>query len=138
MTVSKYTSVTILKHFDLKSRRRRDIMNKKLLTTSLLLVSGALVSCANTTVYPEGNGVYSLVATSSSEGTAQNAAKKKASEYCEKQGKQLIVMKHQSHYQGMNKDNQALIGVASAVLTGNSSAGTTMDDYKIELQFKCK
>ena len=113
-------------------------MNKKLLTAGILLTSVALVSCANTTVYPEGNGIYSLVATSSSEGTAQNAAKKEASKYCEQQGKQLVVMQHKSHYQGMNKDNQALIGVASAVLTGNSSAGKSMDDYKVDLKFKCR
>ncbi|KTD31359.1 hypothetical protein E3983_13370 [Legionella israelensis] len=97
-----------------------------------------LASCASTTVFPEGGNKFSLVATSSSEGMAESAAKKKASEYCSKQGKELVVLKHKSLYQGVDKSQKALIGLASSILTDRANPASSSDDYRVELKFICK
>ncbi len=97
-----------------------------------------LVGCASTTILPEGNGRYSLVSTSSSESAALSDAKKKANEECLKQNKQLIVLKHHSVYQGMDKTNKAMINLAGALLAGNGGTANSSDDYKISMMFRCK
>tara|TARA_Y100000588_G_scaffold365735_1_gene430730 strand:- start:1418 stop:1759 length:342 start_codon:yes stop_codon:yes gene_type:complete len=97
-----------------------------------------LMSCASTTVLPEGEGKYSLVTTSSSEGYALKAAKSKAVEHCSKLNKELVVLNYKATYQGMDKNTQALANIAGALLTGSPNAGTSSDDYKVEMKFRCK
>ncbi len=106
---------------------------------SLYLATGALflAGCASTTIYPEGENKFSLVATSSSEGSAEKAAEKKASDYCEKMGKKLVVLKHQSTYQGVDRNQKAVIGLASALVGGGPNPASSSDDYRVELKFKC-
>ena len=112
---------------------------KKLLKITMITTFFAFIAgCASTTVFPEGDGKYSLVTTSSSEGYALKEAKKKAMEHCAKLNKELVVIKHKSTYQGMDKNNKALANIAGALLTNNASAGDSSDDYKIEMKFRCK
>jgi hypothetical protein len=96
-----------------------------------------LTSCANTTIYPESNGTYSLVSTSVSQSAAEKDAKEKASKQCEKQGKHLVVLNHKSKYQGMNKADKAVIGLASTLLVGTNTTNSS-DDYIVQLKFSCK
>lgn len=97
-----------------------------------------LSSCANTTVFPEGDNKFKLVATSSEERYAENAAIKKATEYCQKQGKQVVVLSHKSEYQGVDKSQKAIIGLASSLLTDSGNPASSEDDYRVEVRFACK
>lgn len=97
-----------------------------------------LSSCANTTVFPEGDNKFKLVATSSEEHYAENAAIKKATEYCQKQGKQVNVLSHKSEYQGVDKSQKAVIGLASSLLTDGPNPASSDDDYRVEVRFACK
>lgn len=102
-----------------------------------ILSLGILAGCASTTILPEGNGRYSLVTTSSSESYAIKDAKKKAAEKCAEENKALVVLTHKSTYQGIDKNEKAIIGLAGAVLAGNSNTSSP-DDYKVTMKFRCK
>ena len=106
----------------------------------LLACSAAvlLVGCASTTIYPGEKGTFSLVTTSSDQGYAEKDAEKKADEYCTKAGKRLVVVSHKTEYHGANKDNAALIGLASAVLNGGMNPAKSNEDYEVTMTFKCE
>ena len=104
--------------------------------TSVIAV--ALTGCASTTIFPEKNNQFSLVTTSSSEGVAEKEALKKAEEYCAKRGQNLVVLEHQSTYQGVDKTHKALIGLTGALLTNNQMySANSDDDYRVNLRFTC-
>lgn len=114
-------------------------MNLKIKALLPLFFTTLVAGCANTTIYPEGDNKFSLVATSSDQAYAEKAALKKATDQCVKQGKQLQVIKHEAVYQGMDKNAQAMLGVANHLLTGdlgNPAKGD--DDWKVTLKFICK
>lgn len=104
----------------------------------LIILVALLTGCASTTIMPNGNGRYSLISTSSSESAAITDAKKKATEECQKQNKQLIVLKHSSVYQGMDKTNKAMINLAGALLAGTANSANSSEDYKVNMLFRCK
>lgn len=112
--------------------QKKKVIGMSLLAGAVLVLAG----CAETTVYPIGNGRYSLVSTSSSQGYAEKYAKKKAAKVCSDKGKQLLVVSHKTVYQGVEKKDAAIIGVAGA-LVGDAGAGQSNDDYKTTLIFKC-
>lgn len=98
-----------------------------------------LIGCASTTIYPEGHDTYSLVTTSSEQGYAEKDAKKKAEKHCMEMGKQLVVISHQSEYHGADKNNAAVIGLASAILTQNGpNPAKSNNDYEVKMKFKCQ
>lgn len=101
----------------------------------MLFVAG----CASTTIYPEGKDTYSLVSTSQDQGYAEKDAKEKAEKYCMEHGKSLVVVSHQSAYHGVSKDNAALIGLASSMLTHGDPANPahSNSDYEVTMKFKC-
>ena len=110
------------------------VMKKVLVIATSFFLAG----CASTTILPQGNGRYSLVSTSASESAAITDAKKKATEECQKQNKHLVVLKHHSKYQGIDKSEKAVINIAGALLTGTSSSANSSDDYKVTMTFSCR
>jgi hypothetical protein len=111
---------------------------KKIAGLSLCSLAIVLAGCASTTIYPEANDSFSLVTTSSDQGYAEKDASKKAAEYCTGLGKRLVVVHHETAYHGANKDNAAVIGLASAILTGGSNPAKSNEDYEVKMQFKCQ
>lgn len=106
-------------------------------STFIVSALSFLYGCASTTVFPEGNNRYSLVSTSFSESSALEDAKKKATEVCNQQNQTLIVLKHKSVYQGIDKRDKAIIDIADTVLNGNTTSTSNSDDYKVTMKFRC-
>jgi len=107
---------------------------------TFLIIAG----CAQTTIMPEGNDTYSVVSNSSSEGYAFKDALNKGTELCQKEGKSIKVLSHKGTYQGASKDTKAMMGTLSGVASilskgngGSSYDGSSSDDYKVALRFKC-
>ncbi len=99
---------------------------------------GLLTGCASTTVFPLGHNKYSLVASSSSQGSAESAAKSKAQAVCKKHGKHLVVLSHRTKYQGVNKSDKAMMNIAGAVLAGDPAVADSNSDYKVTMKFACR
>lgn len=98
-----------------------------------------LVGCASTTIYPGENNTFSLVTTSSEQGYAEKDAEKKAADYCSKKGQELVVVSHKTEYHGADKNDAAMIGLASAILThGGGNPASSDQDYQVTMTFKCK
>ncbi len=114
-------------------------MKNKLQLLGITVISFAIIGCASTTIYPEGGNKSSLVTTSSSESIAEKTALQKAQEHCIKQGKELVVLHHQTTYQGVDKNHKAMIGLANAIIT-NSGVNPTnsSNDYRVDLSFTCQ
>ena len=110
----------------------------KLRLPSICLAAVLLVGCASTTIYPEANGNYSLVTTSSDQGYAEKDAEKKAEAYCADNGRKLVVVSHQTAYHGADKNNAAFIGLASAILPQGSNPARSNQDYEVTMKFRCQ
>jgi hypothetical protein len=102
------------------------------------IIALGLVGCASTTIYPGPNNSYSLVTTSGDQGYAEKDAEKKAEEYCQKKGQQLVVLNHKTEYHGVDKNNAAMIGLASAILTRGGNPASSNQDYQVTMNFTCK
>lgn len=104
----------------------------------LVLVGGVLLlsSCAQTSIFPTGNNTYSSVSTSSAQGPAESDAKAKAEAQCTKQGKRLVVLQHQTNYQGADTSTKIAGGVISGLIGGPNMA-VSSSDYQVKMQFKC-
>lgn len=113
------------------------MIKNSLLAATIIVVLVSLAGCEDPAVYPVGDNTYSLVSTSSSEGSAQNAAVYKATKLCQKQGKHLKVLSHDSTYQGVDKSHKAMINLAGSMLSGKPYSANSGDDYKVNLKFKC-
>lgn len=120
----------------------------KIFFNSLFLVISLsfILSCATTRIMPHADGSYIMIANSSSEGHAYDAAIKDAEKHCAKQGKKFVVLNQDSRYQGMDKNAKAIIGVIGTVANNNQNKygqpnsydQSTQDDYKVEIKFKCQ
>lgn len=114
-------------------------MSKKISLSLVCSTTFLLASCASTTIYPGPNGNYSLVTTSSEQGYAQKDARKKAAEYCQSIGKNLVVINHQTNYNGADKNNAALIGLASSIFTPDAgNPAKSNQDYEVKMNFRCE
>ena len=102
------------------------------------LTSVLLAGCASTTIFPGPNNSFSLVTTSSEQSYAEKDAKTKAEDYCLARGKSLVVLDHQTKYNGADKSSVALIGLASAVLTDGPNPAQSSNDYEVRVKFICK
>ncbi len=109
--------------------------NPRILSVGMCLA--LLAGCASTTIYPEGDNNFSLVTTSSAQGAAESDAKNKAMKYCQKMGQRLVVLKHRTKYQGVPKNEAAIVGLASAVL-GSPNTASSSSDYQVTMKFTCK
>lgn len=83
------------------------------------------------------------MATSSDEGKASEGAMDKANEVCKEKGKEAVVLKHNTHYQGgMDKETKDVVNTASKVagsLSHTFIPGASEDnDYKTTVQFRCE
>lgn len=102
-----------------------------------------LTSCATvqTTVIPKADGNYQVIATAQNSADAQQGAINKATKVCQEQGKNLVVKKNRTIYQGSGKElgdiSQALS--TAATMNGNTFIPTTKTatDYKTVTTFKC-
>ncbi len=111
--------------------------NKIFISTSLCLL---LAGCANTTIYPEGDNNFSLVTNSAYQSEAEREALDKATDYCAKMGRRLIVIHHQTNYHGPDKTAAAMTEVASMMLSKDHETTSTRsnDDYEVTMKFTCE
>lgn len=107
-------------------------MRTIILSTAILL----LTSCAQTTIYPIGKDEFSSVSTSSNQGYAEQDAKAKAETHCNKLGKRLQVINHQTRYRGPDAQTKMVGGVVSG-LTGGPNSAVSENDYEVRMLFKC-
>lgn len=108
-------------------------MKLKFLTLGGILL---LAGCAQTSIYPTGGNTYSSVSTSSSQGPAESDAKSKAEAQCAKQGKRLVVMQHQTAYNGADTGTKIAGGIVSGLIGGPNMA-VSSSDYEVKMRFKC-
>lgn len=108
--------------------------NKSLFTLCALAIF--MTGCAQTSIYPTGNNTYTSVSTSSDQGYAEKDAQKKAEEQCTKQGKHLVVMKHDTEYHGADQQTKLVGGITSGLL-GGSNPAVSSSDYQVKMSFKC-
>jgi hypothetical protein len=105
----------------------------------LILCATAVVAtgCASTTIYPAGKNTYTSVSTSSDQGYAEKDAEKKATEQCTKQGRRLVVLKHDTEYHGPDASQKLVGGIVGGVLGGGNPT-TSSSDYQVKMTFKCE
>lgn len=104
-----------------------------LMTASAFLIT----ACASTTIFPEGGNTFSSVSTSSEQSYAEKDALKKAETYCQKQNKKLVVLNHNTTYQGTDASQKIIGGVVSGVLGGPNPA-VSSSDYEVKMRFRCE
>ena len=138
-------------------------MKSKNLALSVLIGASFACSTAKVHVMPGENGLNTVVSTDYESDGSEEAAVKKATEYCEKRGKQVAFVnpENKSQYTGkMDEGTRHAIKKASeaAILVGGPVGAGTHDavlgggigtagvvgrsmvndrDYKTELNFKC-
>lgn len=116
-------------------------MNKFIVLASVLSTA-LLVSCTQSTLYPMDDGSYKVVSLASSESAASRASMDKANKTCSKSGNSLKVVKTKTQYQGMDKNTEAMLGIASQVVMvhGEPLKDNTdhSEDYRNTLYFTCE
>lgn len=103
---------------------------------ALCAAAAVVTGCAQTTIYPSGNNTFTSVSTSSDQGYAEKDAEKKATEQCTKQGRRLVVIKHDTEYHGPDASQKIMGGIVGGVL-GGGNAATSANDYQVKMTFKC-
>jgi hypothetical protein len=98
------------------------------------------MGCSHTTIFEKDDGSFSLVTNAATESHAVSAANDEAREHCEKLSKRMVVVNQSSSYHGADKTAKAVIGVVSMIGNKNGAYhdGSTTDDYKVDMNFKCK
>ncbi|MFA6409481.1 MAG: hypothetical protein WCW01_04835 [Gammaproteobacteria bacterium] len=120
----------------------------------IISISILIAGCANNaTLLPHGNNKYTVVALSYSEDDAMKSAMNKANQVCSEKMLSVDVTKQNSVYQGVDKNQKAVMGIAGDVLNAisynksNNSSGfypgssrpeSSRDDYKVTLDFTCE
>ena len=119
---------------------------KKIIPLGLLIVSTVLLAgCAQeATVFPMGNGVYSLVSTGAQQREAEQKAEYTAQKTCKKQHKKLVVLGYHTKYQGIkSKKDAAIIGVVGDIAGALAHAGnaggysSSNNNYQVTMKFRC-
>ena len=111
---------------------------------SLIAATAAMTACSTlqTTVIPQSQNKFTVVATAEDSSTAINGAIKKAQSVCTNQGKSLTVTSHQTHYQGAGKTLGAISSLVStaAFMNDNVNVPSTQgtEDYKSTVVFECQ
>lgn len=106
-----------------------------------IFISGC--STVPTTLLPQGNNIYVVIATSSSSSRALNGAMKKANETCHARHQSAIVLSHESVYQGgMDQSAKETLTMATQIVNMNSNAyvpgPNNSANFKVDLKFKCE
>ncbi|MFO0669186.1 MAG: hypothetical protein U0235_06080 [Polyangiaceae bacterium] len=98
----------------------------------LLFLTFSGCCTANVNVLPKENNAAQAIATSANESCALQKAQVKAGAYCKKLGKRYVAIKTDSTYRGADPNAK----LAVSLLTGQS--GSTSEDYRVDLDFKCE
>lgn len=110
-----------------------------------LIVLGIVVlegcSTVQTTVLPQANDHYQVIATARNSAEAQQGAVAKAGKVCSDQQKKLVVISNHEKYQGSSKQLAVISDVAdqAAMMAGVVGAPSTRTntDYKVIVDFRC-
>jgi hypothetical protein len=116
---------------------------KKYLSSSLILVLTACAAPLTTTLIPEANNMYTMSASSDSDADALKGGMQKATEYCQAQGKNIVVSDTNSNYTGgMDPDMKSTLNTVTQVVNSNTSyfvpGQSTSQDYTVKIKFMCK
>lgn len=95
-----------------------------------------MISSCNTTIYPEANGTYSSVTTSSAQYSAESNAQKDTENYCKKMGKRPLVMNHKTSYYGTTTGNKIVGGIVGGLI-GIPNPAISSSDYEVKTRFQC-
>lgn len=120
-------------------------MKKITIIHSFIGLTIVIAGCSTvpTTLLPQGNNTYVVIATSSSSSRALNGAMKKANETCQVRQKSAVVLSHESTYQGgMDQSAKETLTMATQIVNMNSSAyvpgPNNSANFKVDLKFKCE
>jgi len=111
--------------------------------TVLALVLG----CASARIYPKDDGSFLLVATSHSDSSAHDKALEAGNKHCHEKGQNFAIVDLKSSYNGASKDAKLVVGAVSQMMQGHNQYGQPLygspsqashEDYKVELNFRCK
>ena len=114
------------------------------IAATIIIGAGALTACSTlrTTVIPQSNNHYTVVATAENGSTAINGAIKKARKVCTNQGETLVVRSHNTKYQGAGKTLGAVSSIVSDVAFDTSTtyipSTKGSEDYKSTVVFECR
>lgn len=117
---------------------------KIVIATTIILVASVMTACSTlrTTVIPQSQNKYTVVATAENGSTVINGAIKKAQMVCTNQGKKLVVISHKTNYQGAGKTLGTVSSIVSQVAfdAGNTYVPSTKgsEDYKSTVVFECQ
>lgn len=114
---------------------------KNFKTLTLLILTAIVAGCAGATATAmrKADGTLDIVAYSSSEDAALEAALDKGFNLCKQSGKLFIVIDRSSSYRGIDPNLKAAISVASALTKGTfGSAGRSSSDWQVAVVGKCQ
>lgn len=121
------------------------ILNKIGMGIAVLFIAVMMAACSTlkTTVIPQSQNQYTVVATAESGSTAINGAIKRAQQVCTNQGKTLAVISHKTKYQGAGKTLGTVTNMVSkmAFFAGDINTvptSKTAEDYKTTVVFTCQ
>ncbi|MBY0370813.1 hypothetical protein K2X33_09015 [bacterium] len=103
---------------------------------ALFLLSG----CASDRIYPKDDGSFYLAITGNKESQAHDKALKDGNAYCHRQSLNFAIIDIKSHYRGASADTKLL----TSTLAPRDQFGRPIEipqgdeDYKVELNFRCK
>lgn len=114
--------------------------NVKLFASLIIATLSVGCSTATLTTIPSNGNIFTIIAVSSDLKTANATAARKAQDICVEQNSDLIVLDQEATYQGLDKDQQALVSSAKTLLPGGKTAASyTPPDhnYKVTLDITC-
>lgn len=110
----------------------------------VVLAATGITACSTlkTTVIPQSQNKYTVVATAEKQSTAIDGAIKKAQKVCVAKGKKLIVVSHHTQYQGAGKTLGQVTKMASDVAFFDAGefmpSSRSDEDYKSTVVFSCQ
>jgi hypothetical protein len=108
---------------------------------AILTMTAVLAGCATATAtaMKKADGTIDIVANSSSEDDALEAALDKGLAACKATGQSFVVIDRHSTYRGIDPNLRAAISVASILTKGGfSSAGSSSTDWQVAVVGKCQ
>lgn len=108
---------------------------------ALLAIAATLAGCATATAtaMKKADGTIDIVASSSAEDDALEAALDKGLAACKATGQTFVVIDRHSTYRGIDPNLRAAISVASVLTKGGfSGAGRSSTDWQVAVVGKCQ
>jgi hypothetical protein len=119
-------------------------IKKSLMLSVVVLAATGITACSTlkTTVIPQSQNKYTVVATAEKQSTAIDGAIKKAQKVCAAKGEKLIVVSHHTKYQGAGKTLGQVTKMASDVAIFDAGefmpSSRSDEDYKSTVVFSCQ